>query len=164
MLTVQPLSKDDAGSWFRNSLLSEFDLKGPSLEFPRGPQTVAALFLVFLKLILIGGYLLYKIVLSSTVQQNGSAICKSVLFFWIFFPYRSLQSTKKSSLSPTVGSHCCYSVTELCPILCDSMGCMFVTHGLYATHQVCLSPFCSLLKLILIEAVLISYLFYTLYQ
>ena len=36
---------------------------------------------LFLNIFLIGGYLLYNIVLSSTVQQNGLAIRKSVLCF-----------------------------------------------------------------------------------
>ena len=56
----------------------------------------------------VGVQLLYDVVLVSTVQQSKSAICIHILpptpLFWIFFPFRSPQSTEKSSLCYTVGS------------------------------------------------------------
>ena len=59
------------------------------------------------KLILLEYSYFTTVVLVSTVQQSesGKYIHMSPLF-WISFPFRSSQSTEKSSLSYTVSSYC----------------------------------------------------------
>ena len=51
--------------------------------------------------------LLYNVVLVSAVQQSESAICSIHIFpyFWISFPFCSLQNIDSSLLCCTVGSH-----------------------------------------------------------
>ena len=50
--------------------------------------------------------MLYNVLLVSALQQSKSAICLHIsLLFWIFFPFRSVQSIEKSSLCHTVCSY-----------------------------------------------------------
>ena len=69
-------------------------------------------------------YLLYNVLLISTVPQSKSAtgvhICP---LFWISFPFRSALSTELSALCCSVNSHCCCSVAQSCLTLCDPMDC-----------------------------------------
>ena len=60
----------------------------------------------FFKKNFIGIQLLYNVVLASAVQQGESAIWVHITpRLWIFFSFRSPQSTEQSSLCSTVGSH-----------------------------------------------------------
>ena len=54
----------------------------------------------FLKLIFIGVWLLYNVVLVSAIQKSGSVMCiHRSPRFWISSPFRSAQSIEQSSLA-----------------------------------------------------------------
>ena len=78
---------------------------------------VMPLFLFFSKkLISIGVYLVYNVVVISAVQQSKSVICIHIPhLFQASFPFRSLQSTEQSSLCYTVASH---QLSIFCIVVC----------------------------------------------
>ena len=59
--------------------------------------------LFFFQLIFIRVYLLYNVVLVSSVEQSESAMCIHVTLFWISFSFRLPQSIEQSSLCYTIG-------------------------------------------------------------
>ena len=90
----------------------------------KGPQKTASkkteTSLSFLKLIFIGVWLIYNVVLVSAVQQSESVIHIHIsTLFQILFPSRSLQSIEQSSLCYTVGSYW-LSILHIVVCLCQS--------------------------------------------
>ena len=82
------------------------------------------LFQLYLKKTLFGMWLLYNVVLVSTVQQTESAVLTRVSpLFWISFPFGSLQSTEESFL-------CCTQV--------------LISYLFYTQHQQCVYVFLKL--------------------
>ena len=88
-------------------------------------------------------WLIYNVVLLSSVQQSDSVIHMHIsILSQIIFPYRLLQNTEKSSLCYTLGPCCLFytcewasEVTQSCLTLCDPMDCSLPGSSIHVIFQ-----------------------------